>query len=522
MTENDPAKQFSLPHETSNSSVAPRPRRRSAPTAARKKRKVRNDDVEEEDVDSIQLFPSPANVLVLDSDQEDDDDYHPGQKSKKDSDSETSSVQVIGSLLAERNAKKKKSRKAPPPTPAARAPRKSHNRQLTLDEIRSSLIPSDSADKRNTENQLLSQPSILTHDERTTSATDPASLPRRDGTAVAERRQRTLRSEPWAGVRTMCDFMGFTGRFAAMDIGRVNFGFIKVFCSSTGFVIEDWQLIKVDDICKSYQKINPTEMYSTKDDFGIDEVCACLCKWARRVSADCDAVFIEEQRYLKEMVALQTAAHMGVIEERPAIVVRRNDPELDVLMAANSVSRAVIVSANSVKTCYAAFYPRVTETRAAVHARAPHARLNAFGVGDHVRGDPNEAKQYAENKKNSIRFGEKIVPVRKIVELLGARMSSEQRKKFLGPGLKKDDIYDALWLVLYGVETWLPALYAWRKRGHGGAIMMYGGIPQRRYRTYDALFEFARGVGTPPAVVKELEGVLETYRRSADIDEESE
>lgn len=331
----------------------------------------------------------------------------------------------------------------------------------------------------------------------------------------------------------MCQAMELNGSFTGVDVGRIHLGVVRINCTGErGITVTDWQLINVNDLCARYEQSNNTEKFSVgaNKDYPTEAHCHCLFKWVCDNSRggglfDSSAVFIEAQSFTREMKALQTAIHMGVIASKPSIVVRRNDPEIDQLQSSNCVSPAVIVSANSVKTCFAAFYPRVTETLTTAKKRNPAKKFKAFGVGDHARGDDErDSKQYAENKKNSVYFGQLLVSVQSIASLIGSRITAEMRETLLqalrDKKFKKDDLYDALWIVLYGIETWLPALYSRRKRGYGAACVMYGGIPQRRYRTCDALFEFARGVGTPESSVQELRDTLAAYRNSAANDEE--
>jgi len=322
----------------------------------------------------------------------------------------------------------------------------------------------------------------------------------------------------------MCDALELDGKFTAVDVGRINMGIVQISCRGGKLTIENWMLLDLNELCRSFDARNRIERFGTRDGkYGDDEHCHCLFKFVCEQTKpggifDSSVCFIEQQAFSREMKALQTAIHMAIIASKPSIAVRRNDPELGDagIRTENCIAPAVIVSANSVKTCYAAYFPRVTETAATTASRQPWKRQRAFGVGDAVRDDVNNAQQYAQNKKQSVLYGQRAISVPRIIELLGAKMSDEQKKRFRAA--KKDDIYDAWWTVMFGIESWLPAVYSRRRRGYGATCLMYGSMPQRRFRTCDALFEFCADIGTPERDVAELKTVLNSFRTSNNPD----
>jgi hypothetical protein len=468
------------------------------------------------DRDSI-VDPSPSPPFADD----DDDDYHPTKKAKKSAraddddgdlfqevrhDSESdSSVVVIGSLHDEMLARAQ-----------------SHTASTSQKTQQKSSTTTTNSTVRAAPNKRKRPKQLLTSRPPLTESTEHPSLPRRDGTSAADQREPTERSAPWPGVRFMCKEMELNGKFTAVDVGRKNMGICQISClEGEKMCIKNWMLIDLDELCAKYELDNPNQRFSATSGvggYGDDDHCHCLFKWIVEQSLsggifDSSVVFIEQQSFTREMKALQTTVQLAVMATHQKVMVRRNDPDLPP-REANCVSPAVLVSANSVKTCYAAFYPRVTETRSASVAKDPPGRKRkAFGHADANRGDDtSDPRQYAQNKKNSVLYGQKVVSVERIIELLGDKMSAATKARFRSA--KRDDIYDAAWLCWYGIETWLPAVYARRKRGYGAACIMYGSLPQRRYRTCDALFEFATDIGTPAADLKELRDVLSAYRRS--------
>jgi len=476
-------------------------------------------------------------------DDDDDDEFLPKKKAKRllkkksqpqqepqqrAQSSDSDSVVVIGSLLDEQKAASSK-----PKTPSvedAKTDRTSsggyRQAKLTLTKRKSSASLSNAgpAKKRIQSNQLFSA------EANGSTSNASTSVARRGGTSVAETRVPTQRSTTkWTKVREMCQEMQLDGNFTAVDVGRVNMGIVRINCSGARIVLKNWMLINLDTLSSEVEKENPQKKF--KDSAGRysnEDHCHVLYEWVCQQSRgdgifDSSVVLIESQSFTREMKALQTAIHLAVVHSKPSIMVRLNNPELGPIgiREANFVSSAVIVSANSVKTCYAPFFPRVTETLAAAKAKNPGKKFKAFGHAEANR-DPddnvNNQKQYAQNKKNSVLFGQQLISVDRIIELL-PRMSDDQKKRFRAA--KKDDIYDALWIVLFGIESWLPALYSRRERGYGADSTMYGAVPQRRYRTCDAMFEFAESVGTSEETIVSFQELLHVFRTSRSIFEDN-
>lgn len=471
-----------------------------------------------------------------DDDDHNDEEFRPKKKSKRlvkknrkqpvkqshDQTSDSDSVVVIGSLLDEQKAASSKPKKS------AVVPVGGYRQStltLTKRKRETSLSNASTAEKRIQSNQLFS-----TEATASTTTTASTSLPRRGGTSAAETRVLTERSTTkWTKVREMCREMELDGNFTAVDVGRVNMGIVRINCSGSRIVLKDWMLINLDTLAKDTETDNPQKKFrDSAGRYSNEDHCHILYEWVCQQSRndrifDSSVVLIESQSFTREMKALQTAIHLAVVHSKPSIMVRLNNPELGPIgiREANFVSSAVIVSANSVKTCYAAFFPRVTETLATTKAKNPGKKFKAFGHAEANR-DPddnvNNSKQYAQNKKNSVLYGQQLISVDRIIELL-PHMSQSQKTRFRAA--KKDDIYDALWIVLFGIESWLPALYGRRDRGYGADSTMYGALPQRRYRTCDAMFEFAESVGTPEETIVSFQELLHLFRTQRDIIEDN-
>ena len=355
--------------------------------------------------------------------------------------------------------------------------------------------------KRNEKDQLLSRGS--THDSFTASvASASTSVPRRLGTSAAEQRVRTERSAKWVPVHEMCRVMQLDGKFTAVDVGRVNMGIIQISCTDKKMTILDWKLCDLNKLCQKFEEENPQELFATGVGAYSNEAhCHCLAKWVAQQSKnngifDSSMVIIEAQSFSKEMAKIQQAINTALILSKPSVMIRINDPELggEYLREANFVSPAQIVSANSVKTCYSAFFPRVTQTQSSYYANNPSKERRAHGMGDFQNDNEVTSTQYKENKKNAVKYGQMLISIDTIIDMVGAKMTADEKKTFRSK--KKDDIYDALWIVLYAIECWLPAAYSRRVRGMGAKNTMYGAMPQPRYRTFDAMFEFADNVHT--------------------------
>lgn len=416
---------------------------------------------------------------------------------------------VIGSLAQEMSAtplQSSKSKTTTTTTTLTKSTSTKTNRTLSANTSTTSAVKNDSP------NQLFSI---------------GVSLPRRSGSAAADSRMPTERSRTaeWTPVREMCRFMEIDGNFTGVDVGRVNLGIVQISCSGEKIKILDWKLVNLDTLCSEFEQANRQERFAeTTKKYRNEDHVHCLAKWVEKQTKvggifDSAVVFIEQQAFTREMKAIQTTIHSAVILNKPAVIVCLNMPELgrEGIREANYVACAQLVAANSVKTCYSAYFPRVTATAAATRALNPYKKRKPFGHADAFRSkgdadeDINNQRQYAENKRNSAHYGQKLIAVDEIIRLLhGTKMDDAQMKRFREE--KKDDIYDALWLVLYGIETWLPAVYATRKRGYAAKSLMYAPQPQRRYRTYDALFEFARSVGTSEQNIAEMRAVMMRFK----------
>ncbi len=403
-----------------------------------------------------------------------------------------SSVLIVGSLASDQ--------------------KKSQTSVSTSTDKQASSFTESAKDKRNEKDQLLSNGGT-----RLIST----SVPRRIGTTAAEQRVRTERSSKWVPVNEMCRVMGIDGNFTAVDVGRVNMGIVQVSCGERKMKILDWKLLDLNELCKKFETENPQELFATGVGAYSNEAhCHCLAKWIAAQSKnngifDSSLVVIEAQSFSREMKAIQQTINTALILCKPSIMVRVNDPELggEYLREANFVSPAQVVSANSVKSCYSAFFPRVTQTQTAYYAENPSMKRRAHGMSDFQNDNDVMSKQYKENKKNAVKYGSMLITVDKIIESIGAKMTDAAKKTFKSK--KKDDIYDALWIFLYAIECWLPAVYSRRIRGMGAKNTMYGAMPLPRYRTFDAMFEFAESVNTPAECI---EALREAMAKSSDED----
>ena len=380
------------------------------------------------------------------------------------------------------------------------------------------LLVNERADnKRNEKDQLLSRGAT-----QASFTTAPTSVPRRIGASVAEKRVRTERSAKWVPVNEMCRFMELDGKFTAVDVGRVNMGIIQISCSEKKMKILDWKLLDLNKLCQKFEEENPQELFATGVGIYSDEShCHCLAKWVAAQSKnngifDSSMVIIEAQSFSKEMAKIQQAINTALILSKPSVMIRTNDPELggEYLREANFVSPAQISSANSVKTCYSTFFPRVTETQSTYYANNPSKVRKAHGMGDFQNDNEVTSSQYKANKKNAIKYGQMLISIDKILALLDSKMTDDEKNNFRSK--KKDDIYDALWIVLYSIECWLPAAYGRRVRGMGAKNTMYGAMPLPRYRTFDAMFEFAESIGTPQNAIDSLREAMNKAQKEDD------
>lgn len=327
---------------------------------------------------------------------------------------------------------------------------------------------------------------------------------RRTGASAAVKRTATARSAKWVKVADMAERLGLT-HITAIDPGRRNMGIFRIDLRT--LKVTHWLLIDLDELCKEYEQGHPGESFDTgeKRIYSHDDRFFALFHWA---SAQCkdggcldsDFTFVERQEFSREMSSIQSILQCAVIASKKPVPVYSFDEDSPE-RAANRVSACPQIGADSVKTCYEPLFPRVEETTAGSR------RKGAFGMGNANRRDgDNQSKQYAENKRNSKLYGRKIISPAEIIEMMGDRMSVAQRARF--KKAKLDDIYDAMWIALAAIETWIPCMYNRRVKCVGAAITLHGSMPQRRRRTYDALLEFLGAMGTSALATEELRSVL--------------
>lgn len=326
---------------------------------------------------------------------------------------------------------------------------------------------------------------------------------RRQGTSAAVRASRTARSAKWTPVADMAKALGIK-HISAVDPGRTNLAIFRIRCSD--LKITHWKLIALDDLCAEAQAANRALTFDASDApaFSHDDRFHAFFQWCVAECSDdgcfdSELVLVERQEFSREMASIQTLLQCAVISAKKPIAVRE-DVEGELPRKHNLFSSCPQVGADSVKTCYEPLFPRLAA------ATIKQKQKRAFGMGNANRDGDVKTPQYAENKRNSKKYGQLIIPTGDIIKLLGASMSDDQKARF--KKAKKDDIYDAMWIALYGLETVLPCLYSRRKRGFGAAITMYGAVPQRTRRTYDALHEFMDAVKTAPANRAQIEQLL--------------
>ena len=335
---------------------------------------------------------------------------------------------------------------------------------------------------------------------------------RRTNASAAVRRSVTERGRSWTAVAEMARALGIS-HITSVDPGRVNMGIVRICCATLRPT--HWMLVSLNDLCETTQRANPREAFSVDEPmrFGHDDHYHVLFGWVRANAVsnrifDSELVLVERQEFSREMSSIQAVIQCAILSRKAPLAVYPSDNVTGREPKANRLSSCQQVGADSVKTCYEPLFPRA-ESETGSKQQQQQRNRKAFGMGNVTRGDNDvTSKQYQENKKNSKLWGSKILPCAAIVERLKAAgtMTEEQETRFFKA--KKDDIYDAMWQALYAMETILPCLYNRRNRAFGAAISMYGALPQRHRRTYDALSEFMAANGTDEENVAYIRSVL--------------
>jgi hypothetical protein len=289
----------------------------------------------------------------------------------------------------------------------------------------------------------------------------------------------------WPGVLAMLAELRDFESLTCVDPGTVNLAITR-FVMHPEPRVSHAMVIAVDDLCKQLEIEEPHIRLRTNTgaldpnlenpDFSMQAQLYALRRFVEREARvgsggcfDSTMLLVEEQSFDRLMSRVES-----VISSTFSTV--RGDKALFTVLpgaVGGTISAAQVVTASSVKTCYAPLFPLV-ET-----SERPG---RAFGVGD-VRGSD---KQRRANKRAVTKFGSLILSPDRMHNV----MPSEYADRLIK--LKKvDDFYDTIFMMGYFVSAYLFNIYNIRKRGVSRAMPAFQVLPQRENRRFEELIEIA-------------------------------
>lgn len=305
----------------------------------------------------------------------------------------------------------------------------------------------------------------------------------------------------WPGVPAIADAVGVRS-VTAVDPGEVHMGVVRLELSPV-LRVTHWRIVDLHK--EAGERAGALHLPSRKrsadgrERYDGRAVQLALAALLREQSVDggmfdSDFVIVESQAFRSDMHAIEQVIVSYINATKGPIRVHDGDGGL--------VPRGQIVSGTSVKACYGGLFPTVIggdqqeneeddETADIEAALAAGRGKNAFRRRGKIATAATSA-QYALNKRNAKRFGPLIAHIDCIAEHMGPQLSAEHletMRRHIRTD-KTDDVYDAMFIALYAINTWLYNMYLVRYNGTQKAIAATSAPTLRRKRQFEELYEF--------------------------------
>lgn len=288
----------------------------------------------------------------------------------------------------------------------------------------------------------------------------------------------------WPGLLVMLEALPDVESFTCVDPGIHNLAI-------TRFIMRPWRIshamvIAINDVCKQLElaeqhirlRSNTGEIDPNleRPDYSMQAQLYALRRFVEREARvgsggcfDSTMLMVEEQSFDRLMARVESVITVAFS------LTRGEKSVFTVLPGAvgGTISAAQVVTARSVKTCYAPLFPLVPE-------KPRPAR--AFGVGD-VRGSEEQRRA---NKKAATKYGSLILSPHRMHSVMPSEYADLLIKR-----KKVDDFYDTIFMMGYFVSVYLFNIYKIRNRGVSRAIPAFEVLPQRENRRFEELIEIA-------------------------------
>ena len=339
-------------------------------------------------------------------------------------------------------------------------------------------------------------------------------------------------SPDWPGVPEIGRALGIQ-YITAVDPGEVHMGVVRFQLYPT-FEPTHWKIVNLHELAELRNTLQPeifmphsTTLHGGEKRFGTREVYQALIWYLVRELApgglfDSGMLFVESQDFRRDMKGIELCLISVFTSARNPIRVLPID--------GGSRPSGQTVSGNSAKSCYGGLFPSVAgytpQDEYEEEESSSRRTFSASGRSRHGYSDvqTTSAKkhQYASNKRNSKIFGPQVAHIDNIKAKLGAALSAEDyanMQKHMNSN-KTDDIYDAMFIGLYAINSHLYHMYRYQKNFTMKPIQAVRAPPLRSKRQFEELYEFMCAMGTSASNIAGIRRTL--FRVPADGDDSAE
>lgn len=294
-------------------------------------------------------------------------------------------------------------------------------------------------------------------------------------------------TKKWRGVPAIAKDLRIKA-ITAVDPGLKHMGIVRI--SLDPYEITHFRLLSVDELRELHKTERPS-VYIGKD--GLRQTSALLRWYVERESRngsifDSDMLFVESQDFRRDMACIQTELVCAFNFLKQPVRVHGGP------CGGGSVLAAQVVSASSKNSCYGGLFPLVAKdikgnanNKKAYHGHGDVQNQQQYGTG----------LQYRLNKVKSAEYGATIAPISMLERTIPTRSftaSDRQKAAALEQRRKTDDLYDALFLALYAINT---KLFNWSERTHKRKhtpVRFMEATPLRRTRGFEEVRDLMMGM----------------------------
>lgn len=337
--------------------------------------------------------------------------------------------------------------------------------------------------------------------------------------SIADTKKRTCDwplSPDWPGVPELGKKTGVQF-ITAVDPGEVNLGAWRVQLYPE-FKATHVKILDLHEICTLRNSLEPeikighSKIVRGKKRYGTRAILDALAWYVNREIKDgglfdSQMLFVESQDFKRNMKGIETVLVSIFNSHKQPIYVHPQE--------GGSRRAGQVVSANSAKSCYAGLFPSVADCAPADE----YEELERSGtIGSsrkkrrfHGHGDvQSSAKkvQYAANKRHAKLHGPNVALAEKLRDLVPLSKEDYQNLRSHISANKTDDIYDAMFIALYAINTHIYQMYRYKKSFISKPLSAVHAPPLRKKRQFEELYEFATWAQSNKLALSSLHSAL--------------